>query len=808
MDSLFRKGLYTAIITLCLSVFGRPNTALAQADTLKVITQKLTTYTQHNLPEKLFLHLDRPLYVSGETMWFKIYAVDGIYHKPLSLSKVAYVEVLDNAQRPVLQAKIPLLDATGQGSFVLPGSLGSGRYTVRAYTNWMKNFGPDFYFQSPVTIVNTLVAPNGKPAKDSVIAPAYAVQFFPEGGNLVKGLRSKVAFRVTDKTGQGLAAEGTLTDSQGQEVARFKTLKFGLGSFSFTPQQAGVAYTAVVRLANRHTISQKLPAAYEQGYVVQLKDSDTDQFKLSVYSSSPVPETIFLLAQTRQKLNLAIALPLANGQATTFIDKKQLADGIAHFTVFNAQKKPVCERLYFRQPQQTLTIAARPDQTRYPMRQRVVVPLTTTNQAAQPVAAAMSMAVYRLDSLSATPGADVSSFLWLTSDLKGTVEEPDYYFTHSGPEVREALDNLMLTHGWSRFRWENVLAGTAPARPYAPELNGHLIQGRVVSRATGAPATAIPVYLAAPSRRIQLFNAVSGEDGTIAFETKAFYGPKNLVVQTNTERDSTYRIELLPAFSASYSSRPLAPFVVSEAFRAELTERHLQTQVQAAYFKKYATQYRRFSTDSLAFYGKPDEMYLLDAYTRFKVMEEVMREYVPGVQVRIRKDGFHFMVLDKLNKTLFQDNPLVLLDGVPVFDISKMMALDPLKVQKLEVVTSNYFQGSLLYQGIVSYTTYKGDLGGFPLDPRALIQEYEGLQQQREFYAPRYETTPERQSRLPDLRNLLYWNPVIVTTATGQQQVEFYTSDQAGRYRVVVQGLTATGQPGHTSFTFEVKPTL
>jgi hypothetical protein len=189
-------------------------------------------------------------------------------------------------------------------------------------------------------------------------------------------------------------------------------------------------------------------------------------------------------------------------------------------------------------------------------------------------------------------------------------------------------------------------------------------------------------------------------------------------------------------------------------------------------------------------------------------MEEVMREYVPGVVVRIRKDGFHFLVANRIQKSIFQNNPMVLLDGVPVFNINKIMAFDPRRVQQLDVMTSRYFQGPQIYEGLVSYTTYDGDLGGFNLDPRALLQEYEGLQLPREFYAPAYETAVQRQSRVPDLRNLLYWNPQVHTPATGSQQLTFFTSDQAGTYQVVIQGLSVQGLAGSSTFTFEVKPSL
>ncbi|RZL12275.1 MAG: hypothetical protein EOO62_11400, partial [Hymenobacter sp.] len=213
--------------------------ATQPADSLS-LGQRLRHYNRQALTEQLFLHLDRPAYVAGEALWFKAYAVDGTYHRPLGMSKVAYVEVLDADQRPVLQAKVALVHAMGQGSLELPAELATGRYVVRAYTNWMKNAGPDFYFQQPITVVNT-AASSAAVVPPAQASPAYDVQFFPEGGQLVQNLPGRVAFKVTDQYGRSVAATGTVADARGTALATFQTLKFGMGSFLLTPAAAGAA---------------------------------------------------------------------------------------------------------------------------------------------------------------------------------------------------------------------------------------------------------------------------------------------------------------------------------------------------------------------------------------------------------------------------------------------------------------------------------------------------------------------------------------------------------------------------------------
>ncbi|WP_201977689.1 hypothetical protein [Hymenobacter rubidus] len=788
-------------LVLFLATVG---TAAAQTplDTLGGVARKLRQYEQRGPHEKLFLHLDRPAYLCGETMWFKVYAVDGTSARPLTLSSVAYVEVLDAGNHPVLQGKVALQHATGQGSFVLPNALAAGSYTVRAYTSWMKNFSPEAYFHCSVTVINTFTA-SGAASKDS--SATSEARFFPEGGNLVRGLRSRVGFQVTDRAGRGMAATGKVVSQSGAVVATFRTLRLGMGAFDFTPAAGPETYSAVVTLATRQVITRKLPPAFEQGYVLRLDNTGPDQLTLTVHASSTQPETVFLLGHSRQQTALATRLQLVNGQATLVVNKGALLAGVSHFTLFNANQQPVCERLYFKPPPPQLAISVRPDKAQYTTREKVSLALTTTDQQA-PLPANLSMAVYRLDSLAARPGPAIDRYLWLLADVRGAVENVDDYFTATGPEAAEATDNLMLTQGWSRFRWEDVLA----AKPFEflAEPNGPIIAARLAQVGTHLPRQGVLAYLASPSRITRLSTAESNAQGLVWFEPSRFTGPREIILQTDPAQDSTCQLTVFDPFSTRFAAAALPPFGLSARFQPDYAKRHVQAQVQNVFMGKYRNRYAPEPTDSMAFYGKPDETYLLDKYTRFKVMEEVLREYVPGVVVRIRKDGFHLLVVDRLNKIVRQETPMVLLDGVPVFNINKIMAMNPLKIQKLDVIDGRYFHGRAIYNGIVGFTTYKGDLEGFPLDAHALVQQYDGVQRQREFYAPRYDTPEAAKSRLPDLRNLLYWNPNLSTSGAAGKTVDFYTGDQTGRYLVVLQGLAANGLAGSHSFVLDVKPAL
>lgn len=767
--------------------------------------EKFDTYRKQTLQEKLFVHVDRSFYQSGETMWFKIYVVDGTLHKPLDLSAVAYLEVMDNSNTPILQAKIQLKDGKGNGSLLLPSFINTGNYVIRAYTKWMKNFSPEFYYQQSITILNVM----RKPVEENVVRATqteYDVQFFPEGGHLVSGLTSKVGFRAADRNGNGIEFSGAVVNADNDTIVTFHPIRFGTGSFIFTPL-ASQSYRIIVKDTKNKSFTYPLPTIEAQGYVMMVKDS-SDFLRINVSSKFPdgSPETINLLAHTRNQIASTQSGQLVQGKVIFFIDKKALRDGITHITLFNNAGSPVCERLCFKRPAESLVIEATSTSKRYSIRTKVEMELETRSSMT-PVPANLSVAVFRMDSLQHQESVEIGSYLLLTSDLRGTVESPSWYFSNTGTGSDEALDNLMLTHGWSRFNWATVLNPAADKILYMPEHRSHVITAKIIDEATNVPAPQVQAFLSTPGTGIRLYTSRSNDHGEVMFEVKDLFDQNKIVLQTNLLQDSTSKIEMNDPFSTSFSSFR-APVFQPAAYtkaRESILSQSIHTQVQYVFYSD-SVRSLKARRDTVAFYGTPNKHYRLDDYTRFTTMEDVMREYVAALQVKRKAGKLQFWVLDELTGFSFRGSSTVLVDGVPVFDMQRIMDFDPLKVQTLDVVTRRYFIGPAIFDGIVSYKTYTGDLAGFPLDPKVLIQNYEGIQGQREFYAPRYTTVKELESRLPDFRDLLYWNANVETSEEGKSHLEFYTSDQPGKYKVVVQGITPHGIPGERSFTFDVNP--
>jgi len=774
-----------------------------QQPTINTVVDKLTDYRRSTLQEKLYVHTDQSFYLTGELIWLKIYCVDASVFTPLAVSKVAYAELIDRDKKPAVQVKIALNDdGRGYGSIFLPSLLNSGHYVLRVYTNWMKNFGPDKFYEQAVTIINPFTKLGLKTEQETAKLDA---QFFPEGGNLVNGIPGKVAFRVVDQTGRGIDFRGSIINEHGDTLQHFRPLKYGLGNFVFTPDITQ-RYKVVIRSARDVVSTYSLPEISHEGYVMQVKDSTADKIKIAVdiRLASVQNPTIYLLAHTRNIPGITKVGYLHNNKATFVIDKNELKDGLSHLTIFNDKLQPVCERLYFRRATRRSQLDVRPDQSLYSTRRKVTLNFYAhTND--QPLTTDLSVSVFKVDSTATLEQPGINDYLSFTSELRGNIEGLPYYLADGDDANRsQAIENLLLTHGWSKFSWEHILNKPA-TYAFVPEVGGHIIYGQITDAISGLPTKQIVTYLSTPSKTIDLYLSRSNQDGQIQFEMKNFVGSKELILQTNTTQDSSYVIKLQNPFLEKYSETIIPAFDLAENSRKEIEQRSIHMQVQNTFYREKINRFTTPAVDSIPFYGKADERYRLDDYTRFPTMEEVMREYVPGVLVRKTKGKFHFKTLDQLNKSIFSDNPLVLVDGLPVFNIDKIMAFDPRKVKKLDVLTRKYYLGALSFDGIVSYTTYGGDLATFQPDPKSLIVNYEGLQPYREFFSPRYESQQARETKLPDVRTLLFWSPVASTDSTGKGHVEFYTSDVPGKYAVVVQGITRTGEPVSSSSLVEVK---
>jgi len=797
MNRIIKPGILSVIGFFLLFFLNQELKAQDSLGWVKTIRE----YHARTIREKLFVHTDREQYIAGEKLWLKIYSMDEGLSYPLKISRIVYLELLDKDLNPRVQIKAGLEDGHGHSYISIPKSMITGNYTLRAYTQWMKNENPEFYFTKTISVINPYIAQ--KPSKLSS-KTSYTLDILPEGGNLVNGIRSQIGFKISDQNGKGVEASGWLTCLQTKKSVSLKTLYKGMGKFEFIPNKS-LDYYLSFKLSDT-LIHQKLPKAFDEGYTLAIVKEDS-LVKVMVKCSPDLKGLpIYLLVENRDQVKGMENAFMKSDSLLLLIPKRKLGEGVIDFILFNSKGKPIADRILFERPKMVLSIEANLSATNWSKRSPIQLELSTLNPSGKPESSNLSLSVFLLDSLNRIPTENIQSYVFLRSEVKGRIENPNDYFNKDNPKVDEQGDLLMLTQGWRRIKWEEILKKDPNYFQYLPEREGFLIQGKVINKVNGSPVPHILTSLSKPGNHFDFQPCISDENGNVYYSFKPFQGNYDLVSQTINKADSNYRIDLENPFSEKFGKYTLEPLNLSPGIRQSLLSQSISSQIQDVFYAKKLKYLEGIkSLDTTRFYGIPDRNYNLDEYKRFTNMEEVIREYILDVHLRKKSGNFDFYVSNTPLLSFFDDPPLVLMDGVLIKDINKLMAFDPLKIKGIEVISRTYFQGPLLNEGIISFRTYKGDLAGFSLDPSSLSQEFKGLQNNLEFYSPQYESAKEKTSRLPDFRNELYWNPEIQTDNNGKSVSRFYTSDDTGEYAIVVQGRNSTGLYGSKILTFKIK---
>ena len=779
-------------ISLVIGLFLMFNNINAQSKDLLELKNSIEEYSAKYLPEKLYMHTDKSVYLNNDVCWFKIYTVDGFFHEPLSLNKIAYVELLDINNQAVAQEKIELKDASGQGSIHLPINIPTGKYRLVAYTNWMKNFDPAFFFTKSISVINTQYV--AEPIASSKIN--YSISIFPESGTLLKDLTNTIGFSVTNTNGQGVVSKGWIIKNNQDTIQQVSTLINGIGSYSLLINKND-EYKMVLSMPDT-TIEKVLPPSKEEGSVIQM-NTEQDSVVTTIHAKLTNLVTGYLIVHNRGIVKRAVQVFFTNQKAVIKTALKNLGDGINTFTFFNLEKSPVAERLYFKYPEASASSIAI-ESNYYKKRQKVNLTIQTATSNSYDA----SMSVYKIDSLQNIDEINIENYLWLSADLTGKIEHPDYYFNKANLNRAVAIDNLMITQGWRRFSIQQINNKTEAILSFLPEMGGSLINGKIVNNSPASLSSDISSYISVPSINTVFNSAISDNNGRLKFQLNNFRNDGQIIVQATNTETSQNKIEIENPFIAKNNSLITKDYLNIKAIpKSSLASIHKNLQIQNLYTPQFTNQIATTIKDTNAFYYKPDRTYFLDDYARFATLEEVIREYVTPVSLVKKKGKYQLYVYDEAYKRFFESNPLVLLDGVVIQDIDKFLEYDPLKIRKLEVVSRTYYLGNIAYSGIINFTTYKGKLEAFEIDPKAVVLNYSGLQDKRIFAAPVYETQAQIDSRIPDFRQLLFWNPTMKIEK--KYTHSFYTSDITGKFLINIQGVDKSGKILNQYSFFEVK---
>jgi hypothetical protein len=358
--------------------------------------------------EKVFVHTDRDYYASGDDMWFKAYLVNATSNHPTYTSNNLYVELISPDSKVFARQILRLDSGMGVGDFKLTDSIPGGNYHLRAYTNWMRNFGDNFVFDKKIVInsvlgvkVPTAAEQKVKPTKNKpglpvAVTNAYHINFFPEGGSLVEGVQSIVGFKAEDLLGNGVRVQGSVVSSAGDTVGHFESTGTGVGLFAMMPV-AGTKYKVMGKYKNGQAFMAELPAILSEGYSMHTKNTDTNYVQVIISTNQATLDKhkgkeLSIAAKHADHTYFSGKFMLNELQTAISIPKAQAPAGVNIVLLSDEMSRPNCERLFFINPKDNVKLSVVTDKDTYAPKEKSTVTIKVTDGNNKPVTANLSMA--------------------------------------------------------------------------------------------------------------------------------------------------------------------------------------------------------------------------------------------------------------------------------------------------------------------------------------------------------------------------------------------------------------------------------
>ena len=767
----------------------------------------LATYGTKYQQERTYLHYDKTAYTPGETIWFKAYMMEGIL--PANGSRTLYIDWVDEKGNLLNHSSAPVLEnGTTNGQYDVPENYKGSFIHVRAYTKWMLNFDTAFLYRKNIRIIQTNATPPG-----TLPAIIPTLQFFPEGGDLVAGIKNKIAFKANDQWGRPVNVKGVL-QKNGTVIDSIKTLHDGMGFFFLIPEQ-GAKYLAKWKDAKSKEQTTELPTIRTgSGISMQIGIIPGKRF-FSINRTAEVPDNLkilHLVGTMQQNLVFKARANLTEQTVTSgVIPIESLPTGVLTITVFDNNWNAVAERIthinnneYFFPTELKVTKWGLSKRGRNEIELKVP----------QNIEANLSVSVTDAFIESDSSNNIISQFL-LSGDLKGDVYRPAYYFKNNTDSLAQQLDLVMLTHGWRRFKWEDVMKGKLPSITYPKDTTYLALSGKLFGLSAGQLQSggAVVMMVKEKDSAAKMMMAPVARDGNFGIPDYIFFDSLRVYYQptkTLTGASASFMTSRLSALNYSnknFAGTNLFPDTTGYARHAMLAQEaadimkqwngKMLEEVRVTAKRKPAVQVLDEKYTSGLFKGFDAIQFdvLNDPFaTSSQNIFNYLQGKVAGLQISTGsgtaslqwRGGPPLLYLDEIST----DPGMI--SGIPVQDIAYIKVFRP---PFMGGGGGMYGNGS---NGAIAIYTRKGGDGISKPGVGLAANTIAGYSPIKEFYSPNYSTFV-RANEQRDVRTTLYWKPQIIITAKKNVfTLVFYNTDVFSKaLRVVVEGMSSDGQLTH-----------
>lgn len=739
----------------------------------------IADYNSNIYIEELFVQTDRDFYVAGEKIYFKVFCFNSLTHKPSSSSRVAYVTLLDDHNDPVAQVKISLDGFSGHGQLVLPETTSSGNYYLCSCTRWMQNFSQELFSYKNVAVVNPFEnlernkIPVREPDPDTII-------FYPEYGNIINGQENLIGFRSLDKDKKPVEIKGYIINGK-DTICGVHSDYYGYGFFSLKPESHESLY--LITEGNSY-LKKKFSLASiprpDIAFSIETPDAEKDPFMIGIFKNNP--------HATYSKRYFLTCNPFSMSSFTKEFDpemepriplgKNTLPAGLSEIKVSDIQGNTISRRFIYNElPSINCRIDA--GKTEYKPREKVRIVISASDNSGKPVSANLAVSV-------------VKSFLAGRKNTGNIAGLPGPAAIYCGNEIRSINDRLIFYSPGDIFTTDGMRTGSGD---YLPEPECHIISGKIYNTASGESLKNENIVLSMVGKTSVCRFTRSDSDGRFSFKV-CEKGELEVVIDALNRDVADYYIETDNPFPDVFTKFRTEPLYIDTGQLGDINKAIIAMQIHDLYEPDFIPPVTKVKVGvDRNFYGKPDIQLQLSSYIELTSVKEIFKELVPGVITYSDNDKSRMSIYQYPDRTAYSD-PFVLLDGVPVHDHDAVLKLNPGELEQIRVVYSRYFIRDMVFEGIVDFTTRQGKLNSAGITTPAFRQEYQSLQPEQKFRSPLYSTAGQKESRIPDFRNTLYWDPEVKTNSQGEAYIEFYTSDETGSFKIIVEGFTSEGLKG------------
>ncbi len=628
-----------------------------------------------------------------------------------------------------------------------------------------------------------LETPDGNRVYPIHSTPPSLITFFPEGGDLVLGIPSKVAFKITDPGGHGLEGEGVVKDDSGNVVREFHSNAAGMGYFYFLPE-AGKQYS--VQLPELR-ITSELPVCLPEGVTLETKRWE-NMFRVTLRHNLREQKTLYLTIHQDGVSWMNAPVHLNESMSVVDIPLDKLPVGIFTLTVYDAGYHAYCERLAFVNYPEPLRLAVKTDKKTYGKRQKVTLQIEAKDGKNIPQSGNFSLSVVKagLDNLAARNNFYTDYFL--QSELKGRIENPASYFDREDSTALNNLDLLLLTHGWRRYSWEERLSGRDLNIKYPVE-RSLTFSGKVHPWYKGQSIDKMELNAMFRHDSLkEVIKAKPGPDGAFMFTDYDFCDTAEVVLSAQDKMERMLEISIVEneKKALDYYSYKKRMSKIDNSVSVELMGNmplNLESGIDKVVHKIPEVRITAKSVKKKDVFQLHDEVFSQRIY-------EVKRNFTytaygaPGEGSLGALGILTYMSVKYRNMTLEElpNGPVFVLDGTRVSKRT-LAGISPASIERVEILSTS---SAMMYGGMGGFYFHSRTNMSYDMPTKSVVYKFVGYNQQKDFYSPNYKD--KKNISIPDHRNTLYWQPDVVLNKEGKTNLSFFTSDEDSEFVIVVEG--------------------